>query len=175
MLYVARHGQTTWNVARKVCGITDAELTETGREQAAALAEKAAGKKLELILTSPLCRAVETGRIVAKKCGVPIRTEPRLIEQNYGIFEGADMTDPDFLENKRNFAFRYPGGESHMLTAHRVYGLLDELKAEYGQKNILLVCHGGVCRVIRSYFTDMTNDEFFHYRPDNAAMEEYEW
>lgn len=44
----------------------------------------------------------------------------------------------------------------------------------YGDKTVLLVCHGGVCRIIRTYFEDMTNDAFFHYSPDNAAVAEYE-
>ena len=45
-LYIARHGQTIWNAQNKVCGITDAELTEKGMEQAKVLAEQAAGKDL---------------------------------------------------------------------------------------------------------------------------------
>ena len=51
---------------------------------------------------------------------------------------------------------------------------IEEIKEKYSDKTVLLVCHGGVCRVLRTYFVDMTNDEFFHYSPGNCDMQEYE-
>ena len=113
-----------------------------------------------MIITSPLKRAVETGKIVAAKMNVPLYREVLLIEQNYGIYEGVDRKEPQFLNNKRNFAYRYPGGESMMQVAYRIYGFIDKIKEEYSEKKILLISHGGVCRIIRTYFTDMTNEEF---------------
>ncbi len=93
-LYVARHGQTQWNAENKVCGRTDLPLTAVGIAQAEALAEKAAGLGINLILSSPLQRAYTMARIVANRCGAEVLTEDRLIEQDYGIFEGADRQDP---------------------------------------------------------------------------------
>ena len=55
-----------------------------------------------------------------------------------------------------------------------VNGLVEELKEKYPGRNILLVCHGGVCRVIRTFFEDMTNEEYFLYSEENAAVKEYE-
>ena len=107
-------------------------------------------------------------------CGIPVLVDDRLIEQDYGIYEGVDRQDPGFLGNKRQYAFRYPGGESMMDVAHRVYGLLEELPQKYPDKRVLLICHGGVCRLIRTYFEDMTNEEFFHYSEENGAFREYE-
>lgn len=54
-------------------------------------------------------------------------------------------------------------------------GLMEEIKVKYPEENVLLVCHGGVCRVINTYFRDMTNEEFFHYSLGNCIIEEYEW
>lgn len=172
-LYIARHGQTIWNAQNKVCGITDVDLTEKGIEQAKALAEQAAGKKLDIIITSPLKRAVATAQIVSARCHMPMEIDERLIEQNYGIYEGVDRKDEAFLNNKRNFAYKYPGGESMLQVAYRVYGLLEELKSKYADKNVLLVSHGGVCRIINTYFKDMTNEEFFNYTLENGKVEEY--
>lgn len=172
-LYAARHGQTVWNAQNKVCGITDVELTETGIEQAEALAA-ALPDDIDIIITSPLKRAVETGRIAAAKKGLPLYIDELLTEQNYGIYEGADRKDPRFLNNKRNFAYRYPGGESMMQVAYRVYGFLDKIKDVYQGKNVLVISHGGVCRIIRTYFVDMTNEEFFFYTLKNGSLEEYE-
>ena len=173
-LYVARHGETLWNAQNKVCGRTDIPLTETGLKQAQLLAARTEDLKINRIIASPLTRAVQTAAPTAERLGLEIATDERLIEQNYGIYEGVDRQDPRFLQNKRQFAFRYPGGESMMDVAVRVYSLIRELKETFPGENILLVCHGGVCRLIRTYFEDMTNDEFFLYSEENANVREYE-
>lgn len=173
-LYVARHGQTRWNAENKVCGRTDLPLTEVGIAQAQALAEKAADLGIDLILTSPLDRAHTMARIIADRCGAEVQVEERLIEQNYGVFEGVDRQDPGFLANKRQFAVRYPGGESMMDMAGRIYPLLEEIREKYPEKTVLLACHGGVCRVIRTFFVPMTNEEYFAYSPENCSVECYE-
>lgn len=172
-LYVARHGQTVWNAQNKVCGVTDVELTEKGIEQAEKLANLVPND-IDVIITSPLRRAVETSKIVAVKNNIPMYIEEILIEQDYGIYEGVDRKDPQFLNNKRNFAYRYPDGESMMQVAYRVYGFIDKIKKEYQGKNVLVISHGGVCRIIRTYFIDMTNEEFFNYTLKNGKLEEYE-
>lgn len=174
MLYVARHGQTIWNAQNRVCGITDVDLTEMGKAQAGELARIVKDKNISVILSSPLKRAVETSRIIADICGLPMEVDERLTEQNYGIYEGADRQNEAFLNNKRNFAYKYPGGESMMQVANRVYGLLDEIKENYAGRNILIISHGGVCRIINTYFRDMTNEEFFKYSLENGKLEEYE-
>lgn len=173
-LLVTRHGQTNWGLETKICGRTDVPLNDTGREQARRLAESLRGREIDLIVSSPLERAMETARIANSVCGAPLVVEPGLIEQDYGIYEGRDQRDPDFLENKSRFAWRYPGGESMLLLAHRVYGVLESLKEKYPDRTVLIVCHGGVCRVLRTYFKDMTNEEFRKFSMGNCALEEFE-
>lgn len=173
-LFAARHGQTQWNVDNKICGTTDLPLTEEGWNQARALADKTVDLDLDLIICSTMLRAKQTASAVADKLNIPVIEDARLVEQNYGIYEGMDRKTPGFLENKRHFAVRYPGGESMMDVAHRIYGLLEDVKREHDGKNVLLVCHGGVLRLVRSYFEPMTNEEYFHYSPGNADIREYE-
>lgn len=172
-LYVARHGQTVFNAADKISGVTDVELTEQGIEQARELAEKLVDKKIDIIISSPMKRAVKTANIIAERCKIGVVIDKRLIEQNYGIYEGMSPKTPEFLSNKRNFAYRYPGGESMMQVAARTYPLIDEVKEKYKGKNVLFLCHGGTCRVIHTYFHDMTNDEFFEFKRGNCAITEY--
>ena len=172
-LYVARHGQTQWNLENRVCGRTDLPLTEDGWKQAWLLAERTKGLKIDVIISSPMLRARQTAEPVADIHGLEILMDDRLIEQDYGIYEGADRKDPAFQANKRLFAFRYPEGESMMQLAGRVYGLLEQIKVRYSDKTVLLVCHNGICRVIHSYFYDMTNEEFATFSMDNAALAEY--
>lgn len=177
-IYSARHGETTRNAQNMISGRTDVPLTERGRAQAAELAELMSGRGIDLIIASPLIRAQDTARAIAEECGVRIVTDERLIEQDYGIYEGVRMSEPefgDFLRNKRQFAYKYPGGESMMDVAHRVYGLFEDIKRTYpDDATILLVSHGGVCRLINTYFHDMTNDEFYNYLPGNCSVEEYD-
>ena len=173
-LYVARHGQTQWNAENKVCGRTDQPLTALGIAQAEALAEKAADLHIDLILASPLQRSFRMAQIIADRCGAELQVEERLIEQNYGIFEGVDRQNPDFLANKRQFAVRYPCGESMMDLAGRIYPMLREIREGYPDKTVLLACHGGICRVIRTFFVPMTNEEYFSYSPENCSLECYE-
>lgn len=177
IFYVARHGQTEWNALNKVCGRTDIPLTEKGEEQARLMGEKLRGKKIDLLVVSPMIRAQQTARIAAEAAGLSpdiITTDPRLIEQDYGIYEGADRFTEGFLNTKRNFACRYPGGESHMMVAKRSYSLIDELREKHPEKNILLVCHGGVCRVINTYFNDISNEDFYRWGAENSSFTEYE-
>ena len=121
------------------------------------------------------CRKISDRKYIFDNqiCNTPVVIDDRLIEQDYGIYEGVDRQNPDFLTNKRNFAYRYPNGESMMQVASRVYPMIEELKEKYEDKNILLLCHGGVCRVLKTYFQDMTNEEFFKYVLMNAKFEKF--
>ena len=65
------------------------------------------------------------------------------------------------------------GGESVFQVVHRAYSLLDELKTT--ELNTILVCHGGVARVIDSYFYDMTVDRFMHFFMENCEIKCYEF
>ena len=173
-LYIARHGETAWNAENLVCGRTDLPLTERGMEQARLLAENAVGKGIEVIIASPLLRARQTAQAVSDAIGVPVEIDQRLIELDFGIFEGKSRKDPGFAYTRTQFPTRYPGGESAFQMAHRVYSCLEDVKQKYAGKTVLLVCHGGVCRMVRSYFMDLTNDEYSNYYADNAALVEYE-
>ena len=138
ILYVVRHGEAVWNTENRICGRTDSPLTEKGRAQAAALAPHL--PKVDRVLCSPLSRARETAEILTRGTGLAIKIEPRLIEQDFGSFEGMDRGTEAFLAAKKEPACRFPGGESSFETAARVYSLLNELKAEGSEETVLLVC-----------------------------------
>ena len=85
-LYFVRHGQTIWNVENKICGATDIALTDLGHQQAIETGKKILeeGIQADEILYSPLVRAAETARHISEVTGIPVRMEPRLIEQDFG-------------------------------------------------------------------------------------------
>ena len=174
-IYSTRHGQTSYNKQEIILGTTDIELDETGEQQAKALAERIAELgTIDIIIASPMKRAQKTARAVAERCGLDIVTEERFREWDYGSYEGKSRFTEGFAENKVNFAVRMgKSGESLLQLTHRVYSALDDIIAEYGDRTVLLVTHGGVCRVIETYFNDMTNEQFSNWFMDNCGLLEY--
>ena len=122
--------------------------------------------------TLPLSRAADTAKAIAAATGIPARPEPRLREQCFGRYEGTPRDGAEFKISKTHFADRYSGGESMLQLAQRIYDLLDELKADEG-KTYLLVAHNGIARVVRSYFCDMTNEEYAAFGIKNCEFVEY--
>lgn len=178
-LYVVRHGQSEWNALHKVCGATDAPLTDKGRAQAAEtaalVAEMTKDAPLDLIIASPLSRALDTGRAIQAACGgIPLIIDERIREIDFGDNEGRDTRDPDFQAEKRMFPRRHPNGESMLGFTHRIYGFLDDIRVRYADKTVLLACHNGICRTTESYVRDMTNEEFMSYVVKNAHVSMYE-
>ena len=172
-LYVTRHGQTDWNVLNKVLGRTDIPLNETGIKQAHALAARLSDTHFDYIFTSPYSRAETTGRIVAESKNMPHSTLDWLMECNFGEFEGADRKGESYQAAKHEIFKRFPGGESFLDIAARVYPGLEKLRETYPDKSVLLVTHGGICRMIRSYFEQLGNDEFIEYSIDNCDVLHY--
>jgi len=88
-IYLARHGQTAWNVAKRWQGVTDIPLDEFGIAQAAKLAQKMAQYPVQKIYASPLQRAAVTAQAVANKLNLPISYEKELEEIRLGEWEGS--------------------------------------------------------------------------------------
>jgi probable phosphoglycerate mutase len=174
-IYVTRHGQTDYNKDEIILGVTDLPLNDTGMAQARKLAENAAKLgDIDIIISSPMKRALTTAKAVADSCGLDIITDERLREWDYGEYEGKSRFTDGFAENKVNFGVKMgKTGESLLQLSHRVYSLLDDIKKKYSGKTILIVCHGGICRVIETYFNDMTNEEYSNWFMDNCQLKEY--
>jgi broad specificity phosphatase PhoE len=174
-IYFTRHGQTVWNVENKICGMTDIELTKLGHRQAEELGVFIRNNDIHIdeILYSPLIRAAETARHISEVTGIQRREEVRLIEQNFGKYESTPRDGKEFAQAKTHFLEHYDGGETMFHVAQRVYNLLDEIKLEADHKIYLLVAHGGIGRVINSYFYDMTNEQFANFSIKNCELKEY--
>ncbi|MBQ9898038.1 MAG: histidine phosphatase family protein [Ruminococcus sp.] len=175
-IYSTRHGQTDCNKNDIILGTTDVPLNETGLAQAAELAERVAELgDVDLIIASPMHRAQTTARFAAERCGLEIVTDERLREWDYGEYEMKPRFTEGFAENKVEFGVKMgKTGESLLELAHRVYAALDDIIADYNGKNILIVSHGGVCRVIDTYFRDMTTERFAGFFMGNCQIIKYD-
>ena len=176
IIYFVRHGESEWNVADRICGRTDIPLTDKGHEQAILTGKQVAESdiKIDQILYSPLMRARDTALHISEITGIPARVEDRLIEQNFGRFEGTSpRRATEFVAAKSQFATSYDGGESMLKLAQRIYNLLDELKED--DLTYMLVAHNGIARVVKSYFDDMTNEEYARFGVPNSQLMGFEY
>ena len=149
ILHLVRHGQSEWNVSRRLQGQTGhVPLTALGLEQARAAARTLAGRDLAAVHSSDLLRARQTAEVIAAEFGLPVQLDDGLREQAYGTLEGLpsaealataayDFTDPDA---------RAPGGESLREVHERVGGCLVRYAERYAGRECVLVTHGDALR-----------------------------
>ena len=153
-LYAIRHGETDYNREDRVQGSHNSILSDFGRDQAGALAERLRRVHLDAIFASPLLRARETAEKISAANGTKIRFVDDLREISCGVFEGALFADikknrwDEFIEWLQNPELAAPGGESMNQLFARVSAALKEIlaNAEDGQ-TIAVVSHAGVVRM----------------------------
>lgn len=176
-LYLARHGETDDNREPiRVQGFTDTPLNDTGRRQAAELAERVQALGVRSLWSSDLSRAVETAEIVGARIGLRPALDPRLREADRGVWEGRLFIDIERDEPERYAAwrragarFRFPGGESLGEQQERVLESLDAIRAG-GEPPALVVCHGGTIRVALCAGDPRGLDAFHRFKVPNVAL-----
>ncbi len=166
--FIIRHGETDWNLAGRIQGATDIPLNETGRAQAKATGLKMQGRRWDVLVSSPLSRAVETASIIASCIGMPEPTPvAEIVERNYGEAEG--MTGPE-LEAMYPHDAPVPGRESRQDVQTRVLAAIHELARQHPGKNVIVVAHGGV---IRAILQATTGSAYFGERITNGSVHSF--
>jgi broad specificity phosphatase PhoE len=166
--FLVRHGETDWNRLGRIQGATDIPLNDTGRDQARATGEKMQGRKWDVIVSSPLSRALETASIIASCIGLPEPTPvPDIVERNYGEAEG--MTGPE-LEAFYPDDTPVPGRETREAVKVRVLAAMHSIAAANKGKNVIIVAHGGV---IRAVLQSTTGQAFFGERITNGSVHSF--
>jgi broad specificity phosphatase PhoE len=176
---LARHGETDDNREPiRVQGFRDTPLNDTGRAQAAELADRLAGDGIASLWSSDLSRAHETAEIVGERIALTPRLDPRLREANRGRWEGSRFIDierdePELYRAwlRAGESFRFPGGESLREQQDRVAAAVDDARAS-GELPALLVCHGGAIRVMLCRSDPRGLDAFHAFEVPNAAVVE---
>ncbi len=164
MLYVIRHGKTDWNLENKIQGRADIPLNNLGIQEANLTKELLNQTKFYKIISSPLIRAKKTAEIISNK-KTPIVIDSRIIERDFGEFEGLRKEDFDCnLFWNYSLDCHYDKAESVQQLLNRVYNFLDEYKEIYEKKDVLIVTHAGVIPAICSYFKGIPkNNNLFCY------------
>ncbi len=153
--YIIRHGETDWNKDHRFQGRTDSPLNDAGIEQAKQAAEKLKGKRIDLVITSPLSRAKQTAEIIAKECGAKLVIENDIRERDFGEWEGLkhdeikEKYSVESYNRRLDPSFEIPGGESWEKIITRVWNAFQKHHADYRHKNVVIVGHGGVARSLQ--------------------------
>ncbi len=150
-----RHGETDWNVARRIQGHTDIPLNETGRAQALAMAFNAAHQRFQAIYSSDLLRTMETAHVLAQREDQDVKPLAQLRERHYGVFQGITAAEGAELYPEayahyvaRDLDYDFETGESLRALAERVSHGIDWLVRHHSGQTIAAVSHSGVLDVI---------------------------
>jgi probable phosphoglycerate mutase len=149
---LVRHGETDWNVERRLQGHTDISLNERGLKQAKQMAKalQAIELQFDVLYTSDLKRAAQTAQAIEKVFGVSAITHEALRERNLGALQGLTTKEAPDIEPElwnthlsRSLHEDLRGGESIIQFAKRIKDALEQIRSEHAGKTILLVSHGG--------------------------------
>lgn len=163
-IFVVRHGETEWNKVGKVQGRTDVPLNHEGIRQAKETSKLFDEHELDALITSPLSRAKETGKILASKAIVHTTCEdPLIIEKSYGVTEGWKV--------KERYRV-YPNGhapqeESFKIVRKRMRKAIEAYATQF-QKDVLVVSHGAAIAAMIKELEPALEQEFL--RIENLSI-----
>ena len=175
MIFVVRHGQTDWNKQKLMQGWADIPLNEVGLEQARLSGQKIKGVKFDVVFCSPLKRARQTLENLEIDSN-DIKFDDRIKERNYGEYEKTPKMAFDYNEFwNYSLDVKYQKAESCKEFFDRVIDFLEYLKKDYEGKNVLIITHAGVTKVLKCYFDGFLKDEeIASYLPSNAEVLTYD-
>lgn len=177
--YFLRHGNTAWTDKQIYYGATDIKMDKTGRNQIRKAAFFFADKQIDLIMTSPLQRSLESASIINEQLQKNCIRAPELAEMNFGIFEGLTHTQitekfPGEYNSWINqwITNRIPGGESLQDMADRVVSAIEKVRKEYQGKTLLLVSHGGAIRAALSCYLTGSLENYWKFSVKTGSITE---
>ena len=141
MIVLCRHGETATNKAGRLQGRSDASLTDLGRVQAAALADRLAPALPSVLVASPARRAQETAAALGERVGLPVIVDEAFIELDYGAWDGLPVGDPSIPWDRwrADPGLRPPGGESLVDLRARVTAGCEALVDQHGRDAVVVV------------------------------------
>ena len=152
-LYLARHGETLWNAQQRFQGHLDSELTALGKQQSQELAKLLTPQNIDVIISSPLERALYTAKICQSKLQKQLTINPQLIERNLGEWQGQYHNKvkqhPNYHETfKQVTNLAIANSESALSCALRYQQAILSIAKDNLQQSILLICHGEALRCL---------------------------
>lgn len=150
-----RHAQTHWNVAKRIQGRQNSDLTDYGRRQAANFAARIQSFGFTAVLCSDLGRARHTAKIINARLKLPLFQDQGLREQDWGRWEGKTLRaiqqeEGEYLARQvaSGWNFRPPGGEDRRTVFERGRRVLETWAAQSGHAATLVITHGGMLKCL---------------------------
>ena len=171
-----RHGETDWNRQGRIMGRNPVELNERGRSQVEADARFAQTIRPDLIVTSPLVRAIQSAELMSAGAGgVSIVQEQGIAEVRYGRWEGMRyqelIADPYYAEYRQSpVKCPTPGGETIPQVQARGVEAVTRTLRNNPDRRVLFVSHGDIIRTILCHFMGLDLSFFHRLRIDNASI-----
>lgn len=176
-IYIARHGETRWNLEGRIQGRSDPELSPKGVEQSLVLLEQLKDRPLSAIYTSTLKRSILTAKPISNYLRLPLYLRPELDEMGFGIFEGKRILslDDGMKEEwerfkKERFTYRLPKAENYTDVIHRVEPLIKEILESYKSQEILIVGHRVVNLMILAILLEYPPKEILRVQQPNGSI-----
>lgn len=161
-IHLVRHGQSTWNVLRRIQGQTPhVPLTPLGERQARDAAKRLAACGARAVYSSDLRRAFLTALPVAERLGVEVTLDPDLRERSLGDFEGRQSADAWAAAGAAwaDPCWRPPGGESIHDVCMRVRAFLRRLHSRADGSPVVVVTHGDTAGIVLGLLRGCPDDE----------------
>jgi len=164
---LVRHGETEWNLVKRTQGHLDSPLTPKGVSQAMETAKKLKDYRLDLIISSPLGRALKTAKIIAEELKISdVRTNPNLSERHLGVLQGRTKEEslgnyPAFFDKNNRFIQNsdIPEAETLQEFLDRANKATEEISEISQNKNVLVVTHDGVLHAIVGHIKNIDFNE----------------
>lgn len=157
-LYVVRHGQTDQNVLGLVQGDTESDLTEKGREEAKALQELVRSLDVDVVVSSPLRRALDTAKLITNN-EKEIIIDDRLIERDFGLSEGKPV-DEELTVKYWDFRLNTDINQVEKVQdlMFRITEFIEDMRNKYDDKKVLVVAHSAILRAIHYAINGIPED-----------------
>ena len=174
MIYIIRHGETAMNSRHVLQGRSDFPLNDRGIAQAEAAARRLAGMgvRFDRVFSSPLRRTIQTAGIVAP--GVTVEADDRLIEMEYGPYEGMSLADPapEALEFFKDFAHNPApeGMEPLQEVVGRLGSFLEDVRELAARDDILVSTHAIAMKGALEYLTPDSAGGYWSTYIGNCAV-----
>lgn len=171
-IYIVRHGQVPHN-ALKIYSNENEDLNEIGIRQAEELKEKIKDLNFDIIVSSPLIRAIHTANIININNN-QIITDDRLTERDPGDLNGKPISYTNREEYwDFNSKIQYGTSENMKVFFNRVFNFLDDLKTK-NYETVLIVAHSGVSKAFSAYFQGINDGKFLEHGLKNCEIKQYE-
>ena len=174
-LIVIRHGETTWGAEGRYAGREDVELTDRGRDQAAAVAERVAPLHPDVVLSSPLRRCRDTATAIAGGA-LEVRVRNELSDGTLGEWTGytagqiSARWPTEFAAWRSDADAKPPGGESFTEIRTRVSRLLTDVLAEHPSRVVVLVTHAATTKMLLAQALDVPSEVAYRLQIENASF-----